>query len=138
MIELWKVWGDEFSKMIKKHTIFLLVSAGILAIIGFSFMSQTQDNIVTEEQKVMGIAVAYIEKKYGNDYVLNGEVSNQSFIEHQQEGDTVYNYPTASFRIPADYQEPGQLVNVMVDPDTEEIKKVVTMYSKSMLHPFSP
>ena len=124
--------------MINKFTIFFLFSAGILAIIVFSFMSQPQDNIITEEQKVMQIAVPYIEENYGNDYVINGEVTNQSFIEHRQEGDTVYNYPTASFRIPADYQKSGQLVNVMVDPDTEEIKKVVTMYSKSMLHPFSP
>jgi len=124
--------------MIKMHTIFLFVSAGILVVIGVSFMLQPKDKITSENQNVMGIAVAYIEDKYGNDYVLNGEVSNQSFIEHRQEGDTVYNYPTASFRIPADYQKPGQLVNVMVDPDTEEIKKVVTMYSKSILPPSSP
>ena len=123
--------------MRKKHTILFLVSVGLLAIIGVSFMSQPQDNTITEEQKVMEIAVAYIEESYGYDYVLNGEVSNQSFIEHRQEGDIVYNYPTASFRIPADYPEPGQLVNVMVDPDTEEIKKVVTLPSKSM-PPSSP
>ena len=74
--------------MIKKHTVFLLVSVGILVIIGVSFWSQPQDNIIADEQKVMEIAVAYVEEKYGNDYVLNGEVSNQSFLEHRQEGDT--------------------------------------------------
>ena len=109
-----------------------------LLVVGVSILLQPEDNLLTDEQKVMEIAVTYLEENYGDDYVLNGEVSNQSFIEHRQEGDTVYNYPTASFRIPADYQKSGQLVNVMVDPDTEEIKKVVTMYSKSMLHPFSP
>jgi hypothetical protein len=121
--------------MRKKHTILFLVPVGLLAIIGVFFMLQPQDNTITDEQKVMEIAVAYIEETYGNNYILNGEVSNHSFIEHRQEGDIVYNYPTASFRIPADYQEPGQLVSVMVNPDTEEIKKVVTQPSKSMPSP---
>jgi len=101
-----------------------LVSVSLLAIISVSFMFQLKDNPLTDEQKVMKIAVAYIEENYGIDYVINGEVSNHTFTESGPEGDTVYNYPTASFRIPSDYFESGQLVNIMVDLGTKEIVKV--------------
>ena len=123
--------------MRKSRSLFVFVSVSFLVIISVSFGFLSQDNSLTDEQKVMKIAVAYIEENYCTDYVLNGEVSNGSLTEAGPEGNTVYNYPTASFRIPADYQESGQLVNVMVDPNTEEIKKVVTQPSKSM-PPSSP
>jgi hypothetical protein len=86
------------------------------------------DNPSSGEQRVMKIAVAYIEENYGTDYAINGEVSNSSL----KEGDVVYNYPTASFRIPSDWFEPGQLVNIMVDPDTEEIIKVYSTISTGL------
>ena len=118
--------------MKKSTSLFVFVSVSLLVIVSVSFGVLSHYNSLTDEQKVMKIAVAYIEENYGTDYVLNGEVSNGSLTEAGPEGNTVYNYPTASFRIPADYQESGQLVNVMVDPNTEEIKKVVTQPSKSM------
>jgi len=83
------------------------------------------------EQKIMKIAIDYIEENYGTNYVINGEVSNHTLTESRPEGNTVYNYPTASFRIPADYYESGQLVNVMVDPVTEEIIKIIPSPSKA-------
>jgi len=102
-----------------------------LLVIGVSYLFQPKDNLLTDEQKVMTIAVAYIEKNYGTDYVLNGGVSNQSLTESRSGIDTVYNYPTASFRMPSDYFESGQIVNVMVDPDKEEIVKVFPSPSKA-------
>ena len=54
-------------------------------------------------------------------YVINGEVRNHTFTESGPEGKIVYSYPTASFRIPSDWFESGQIVNVMVDLGTEEI-----------------
>jgi hypothetical protein len=121
--------------MKKKYVVsaFLLASI-ILVVVAVSFVVYPQGTPLTDEQKVMKIAVAYIEENYGTDYTINGEVYNGSFGEHTQEGDTIYNYPTASFRIPADEFEPGQLVYVMVDPDTEEIVKVYTHPAKG----FSP
>ena len=110
--------------MKKKYIIplLLLVSIILLVIITVSFMVHPQETTLTDEQKVMKIAVVYIEENYGTDYVINGEVTNYSVTE----GGIVYNFPTASFRIPSDYFESGQLVNIMVDPDTEEIVKVYT------------
>lgn len=95
-----------------------------LLVVGVSYLVHPKDNRLSDEQKVMKIAVAYIEENYGSDYVINGEVSNHTLTESGPEGDTVYNYPTASFRIPSDYFESGQLVNIMVDLGTEEIVKV--------------
>jgi hypothetical protein len=116
-----------FSKIKKKGIIIflILVSVNLFAIIGvYSMLQPKEDTSLTDEQKVMKIAVSYIEENYGNDYVINGEVSNHTLTESGPEGDTVYNYPTASFRIPSDYFESGQLVNIMVDLSTEEIVKV--------------
>ena len=124
--------------MKKSTSIIILVSVILLVIVAVSFALLSQDNSLTEEQKVMNMAVAYIEENYGTDYVLNGEVANHSVTEHTQEGDTVYSYPAASFRVPADYQQSGILVNVMVDPETGEIAKVYTQGSKSMPPPSPP
>ena len=95
---------------------------------------------LTENQKreVMNIGVNYVEENYGIDYSINGDVEFGSYTESRPEGDTIYTYPVASFRVPADYQQSGQLVNVMVDPETGEIMKVYTHPSKSMPSPTPP
>jgi hypothetical protein len=63
---------------------------------------------LNEEQKeeVMNLAVAYIEENYGTDYCINGEVE----VGSGGTATTFYAYPVASFRIPADMQQSGQLV----------------------------
>ena len=85
-----------------------------LLVVGVSILFQPKDILLTDEQKVMKIAVDYIEKNYGTDYVLNGKVSSSS----------------ASFRIPADYFEAGQYVSLTINPDTEEIEEVFTSPAK--------
>jgi hypothetical protein len=124
--------GSQFLTAKKKYFVIsiLLVSIILLVIVTVSIVGQPQESTLTDEEKVMQIAVAYVEENYGTDYAINGGVSNGSITEHTQEGDTIYNYPTASFRIPSDYYEPGQIVNVMVEPDTEEIVKVYSTVSK--------
>ena len=95
-----------------------------------------EDNSLTDEQKVMNIAVAYVEENYGTEYNINGDVEIVHYEESSPER-VDYTYPTASFRVPADYQQSGKLVFVMVDPETGEIKKVFIQPSKS-LPPQSP
>jgi hypothetical protein len=129
-------------KMKKKRIILFLflLSVSLLLIVGVSSIFQPkEDNSLSDEQKekVMNIGIAYVEKNYGTDYIINGDVDLGSYTESRPEGDTVYTYPVASFRVPADYQQSGQLVNVMVDPETGEIAEVYTHPSKSML-PTSP
>jgi hypothetical protein len=130
-------------KMRKKRNIpfLLLVTVGLLLIIGVSsgFLPE-EDTSLSEEQKeeVMNIGINYVEENYGTDYVINGDVEVGHYLESRQEGDTDYTYPVASFRVPADYQQSGQLVNVMVDPETGEIMKVYTHPSKSMPPPTPP
>jgi len=96
-----------------------------------------EDTSLNEKQKeeVMNIGTNYVEENYGTDYVINGDVEVGHYLESRPEGDTDYTYPVASFRVPADYQQSGQLVNVMVDPETGEIMKVYTHPSKSMPPP---
>jgi hypothetical protein len=130
-------------KMRKKRTVLflLLVTASLLLIIGVSsgFLPE-EDTSLSEEQKeeAMNIGINYVEENYGTDYVINGDVEVGHYLESRQEGDTDYTYPVASFRVPADYQQSGQLVNVMVDPETGEIMKVYTQPSKSMPPPTPP
>jgi hypothetical protein len=104
-----------------------------LLVVGVSYLVHPKDNRLSDEQKVMKIAVAYIEENYGTDYVINGEVRNHTLTKSGPEGDTVYNYPTASFRIPSNYFESGQSVNIMVDLGTEEIVKVYSSPCKGLL-----
>lgn len=80
-----------------------------------------------QKEEVMNIAVAYIEENYGTDYSINGEVE----VGSGGTATTFYAYPVASFRVPTDYQQSGQYVDVMVDLETGEIK-VVTLPSKSI------
>ena len=117
--------------MKKLISIVIIVSVVLFTIIASSLLLQSLDDISTVEKRVMEIAVAYIEENYGTDYTINGEVTNQSYKEHSWAGVSVYEYPTASFRIPSDYFESGQIVNVMVDPDTDEIVKVISNPSKA-------
>jgi len=107
-----------------------------LFVIGVSFLfrPEVEDSLIeeptlSEEQKtkVMNIGIDYVTENYDADYSVNGDVE----WGHYKEGDIDYFYPVASFRVPADMQQSGQLVNVMVDPETEEIVKVVTLPSKS-------
>lgn len=116
--------------MKKKYFIalFLLVSIILSVAVVLSVIGQPGESTLTDEEKVMKIAVAYIEENYGTDYTINGEV----FLGSLTEQDTVYSYPTASFRIPSDYYRPGQTVNVMVDPNTEEIIKVYSTISTGL------
>jgi hypothetical protein len=82
--------------MRKKYVIsvFLLLSIILLVIIAVSFIVYPPETTLTEEQKMMKIAIAYIEENCGNDYVVEGEVTNRSVTED----DVVYNYPAVSLR----------------------------------------
>jgi hypothetical protein len=90
---------------------------------------------LSEEQKeeVMNIGVNYVEENYGSDYSINGDVE----VGSGGTSTTFYSYPTASFRLPADYQQSGLIVNVMVDLETGNVTKVITIPSKNM-PPSSP
>jgi uncharacterized protein (UPF0254 family) len=90
---------------------------------------------LSEEQKeeVMNIGVNYVEENYGSDYSINGDVE----VGSGGTSTTFYAYPTASFRVPADYQQSGLIVNVMVDLETGNVTKVITIPSKNM-PPSSP
>jgi len=114
---------------VKKSTSLFVLILSLLIIISVSFGLLSHDDSLTDEQKVMKIAVDYIEENYGTDYSING-VAIVHYGESRSDG-VDYTYPTAIFRLPADYQQSGQLVNVMVDPDTEEIMKVFTQPSKN-------
>ena len=99
----------------------LLVS--VLLVVSFSLL---RGHISDDE--VLNIATKYVEEKYGTDYVRNGNVTETTFSNNT--GSWVY--PSASFRVPADWQEPGTIVTVMVNPQTGEIFQVLTNWSKSM------
>jgi hypothetical protein len=135
--------GRRVFKMRKKRVILFLflASVSLLLIIEVSSLFQPKEgNALTEDQKeeVMKVGENYVEENYGTDYSINGDVEFGSYTESRPEGDTVYAYPVASFRVPADYQQSGQLVNVMVDPETGEIMKVYTHPSKSTPPPTPP
>ena len=108
--------------MKKSRSLLIFVSVSFLVITAVSFGLLSTETSLTDEQKVMKIAVAYVEENYGIDYIIIGEVRNTSVTE----GDIVYNYPTASFVIPSDHYERRMSVDIMVDPSTEEIVKVST------------
>jgi len=129
--------------MRKKRAILflLLVTVTVLLIFGVSSVFSPEEyTSLSEEQKekVMNIGMNYVKENYGNDYVINGDVEVGHYLESRPEGDTDYTYPVASFRVPADYHQSGQLVNVMIDPETGEIMTVYTHPSKSVPPPTSP
>jgi len=130
-IKGWFPTEPKISNNWSKNRIGITLSVMVSFSLIIYFLLNSSTIFVVGEQKIMKIAIDYIEENYGNDFVINGEVSNNSYTEHTQDGDIVYSYPTASFRIPADYYESGQLVNVMVDPVTEEIIKIIPSASKA-------
>ena len=69
----------------KKSTSLFVLIMSLLIIISVSFGLLSHDNSLTDEQKVMKIAVVYIEENYGTDYIINGEVRNSSVTENTQE-----------------------------------------------------
>jgi len=95
---------------------------------------------LSEEQKeeVMNIAVGYVEENYGTDYRLNGDVEVGSGGRSRAGRMTFYAYPAASFRIPADYSQPGIIANVFVNLETGEVAEVQTLWSKSFPPPTPP
>lgn len=77
---------------------------------------------------VLVIARKYVEENYGFDYGLNDGNSRTTFSNSSGS----WTYPSASFRVPADWQKPGIMVTVMVNSETGEIFKVLTNWSKSL------
>jgi hypothetical protein len=77
---------------------------------------------------VLNTGIRYVEETYGTDYAPNGDVAEST----SGNGTGAWTYPTASFRVPADWHQSGIIVNVMVNPETGAIFRVVTNYSKSM------
>jgi len=109
----WFPTEPKISNNWSKNRIGIAISVMVSFSLIIYFLLNSSTIFVVGEQKIMKIAIDYIEENYGTDYVINGEVSNNSVTEHTQEGDVVYSYPTASFRTPSDYYESGQLVNVI-------------------------
>lgn len=113
---------------------FFVVFVIFLFTIGISVLVQPNDGtVLTEHQKetVMNIALTYVEEKYDSDYLVNGNVTISSYVESRPNGETTYTFPVASFRVPADYNASGLIVDFMIDLETEEIVKVLTLPSKS-------
>ena len=119
----------------KKRIFVLLFSVlvVVLLIVGVTLLFQPEKEwSLSEEQKetVMSIATAYIEENYGTDYYINGNVTVSSYTEGGGLfGKTVYNYPMASFIVPADLTQTGVSVHVLVDPDMGKVVKVWTAVS---------
>ena len=105
----------------------ILVSAFL--IIGVSLLTTPkQPTSSISNADVLNIGIEYVEETYGTDYARNGDVTEITYSN----GTGNWTYPSASFRVPADLQQPGIIVNVMVNPQTGEIFKVLTNWSKSM------
>jgi hypothetical protein len=84
-----------------------------------------------QEADVLAIGKKYVAENYGTDYFVNS-VGPVNYSETGPNGTVTYDYPTASFRVPADMQKSGELVYVMVNPQTGEIVKTWTSWSKSL------
>ncbi len=134
--------------MRKKLVILFLLLAFVvlLHIIILSLLFQPKKEwSLSEEQKetVTSIAIAYVEENYGTDYYINGNVTISTYTEGGGFwGETVYNYPMASFIVPADLTQTGVSVHVLVDPEMGKVVKVWTAIShgtpESMLPTASP
>ena len=130
----------------KRIVLFILVFVVLLHVIILSILFQPKKEwSLSEEQKetVMSVAIAYVEENYGTDYYINGNVTISTCTEGGGFwGETVYNYPSASFIVPADLTQTGVSVHVLVDPDLEKVVKVWTAIShaidESMLPNTSP
>jgi hypothetical protein len=122
--------------MNRKRVVFFL-SLGVVVsaflIVGFSLLSAPSQLVSPlSDEEVLAIGVKYVEETYGTDYTINGDVTETTYTEVGPAGEITFTYLAASFRVPADYQKPGTLVNILVDPETGEIVKVLTNWSKSM------
>lgn len=127
--------------MSRKH-IALLLFLGILVsaflIGGVSLLTTPpQPTSGKQEIDVLAIGIKYVEETYGTDYAINGDVGESTYTEEGINGTFTYTYPTAFFRVPADWHKPGRTVNVMVNPETGEIVKVLTSVCKG-LPPITP
>jgi hypothetical protein len=90
--------------------------------------SQLASSSSKPEVDVFSIGKRYVEENYGADYAVNGGVSEATFSN----GTGTWTYPSVSFRVPADWQKPGTLITVMVNPQTGEVFRVLSQWSKSM------
>ena len=87
---------------------------------------------LNEKQKedTTKIAVNYVEENYGTDYLINGHAKVLSWEETRSGKEIFYAYPSMSFRVPSDYSQPGILVYVYVDLNTEQVVHVFPTSSK--------
>ncbi|MBN1357727.1 hypothetical protein JW988_03065 [Candidatus Bathyarchaeota archaeon] len=118
----------------KRVIIFLSLALLVLlhVIVLYSLFQPKKEWSLSEEQKetVMRIATAYVEENYGTDYVIDGNITISSYSEGGGLlGETVYNYPMASFIVPADPTQTGISVHVLVDPEMGKVVKVWTATS---------
>jgi hypothetical protein len=115
----------------KRVVLFLsfVILASVLITVGIFYLSAPKKPaLYISNAEVLNIGRRYVEEKYGTDYSVNGDVSEVTFSN----GTGTWTYPAASFRVPANWQQPGTLVNVMVNPETGEIFTVLTSFSKNM------
>ncbi len=106
----------------------LVTLGSTLVIVGVHLLTMpTQPTSPISDAEVLEIGRRYVEEKYGSNYGVNG-VARSTFSN----GSGIWNDPTASFRVPADWQQPGIIVYVMVNQQTGKIVTVFTSYSKNM------
>ena len=118
----------------KRIIVFLSLAFLVLlhVIVLYSLFQPEKEWALSEEQKetVMRIATAYVEENYGTDYVINGNITINSYSEGGGLfGENVYNYPMASFIVPTDLTQIGISVHVLVDPEKGKVVKVWTATS---------
>ena len=120
------------TKAILAATALLVVLAALVS--AAFFLNQTSTKPPKQEADVLAIGIKYVAEKYGTDYFVNS-VGPVTYSEMGPNGPVAYDYPTATFRVPADMQKPGLLVYVMVNPQTGEIVRTFTSWSKSLPPP---
>ncbi len=120
----------------RKKRIIIFLSLVLLVlfhvIVLYSLFQPEKEWSLSEEQKetVMSIATGYVEENYGTVYIVNGNITISSYTEGGGLfGETVYNYPMASFIVPADLTQTGVSIHVLVDPEMGKVVKVWTAIS---------
>jgi hypothetical protein len=123
----------------KRVILFILVFVVFLQVVILYILFQPKKawslSSLSEEQreKVMSVAIAYVEENYGTDYYINGNVTISTYTEGGGFwGEIVYNYPMASFIVPANLTQTGVSIHVLVDPDMERVVKVWTAISHAI------
>ncbi len=119
----------------------LLLALGILGasflILGGSLLiaqivqTQSAEHIYSNED-LLKIGIRYVEETYGTDYAINGQIANSTYELTGPNESIELEYPAASFRVPADYQKPGIIIYVMINPQSGEIAKVWIATTKSL------